>query len=206
MSDRRTASADFGGWRQVRLRHVRIKLMADDSGLDADANRSEPKHSRAAPSSAGVPISLQIPFWREIRSRFHVSTTFTWQTCSPRLCGFAGTCSRLWSVSWLVSQWAARSCIFLHILMHKISGPATLTRGLRKKLTDAINCSNRTVYVTVNSKICWRCCCSWFIHPSESQNTCINESKAEIKEKKSSLSYLGLFFALDLQYVNYLLS
>lgn len=44
MSGRRTSSAVFGGWRQIRLRSVRVRLMADDSGLDAGTNRPESKY------------------------------------------------------------------------------------------------------------------------------------------------------------------
>lgn len=125
LSDRRTSSAVFGGWRQVQLRPVRLRLMAGDSGLDAGQQARikilQHKHRRAVLSSAEAPIRLQIPIWREIHSSFHVFPRFTWQTWSPWLHRFVGNCSKLSSVSWLISQWAARSFIFFRILMDKIS-------------------------------------------------------------------------------------
>lgn len=94
LSDRRTSSAVFGGWRQVQLRPVRLRLMAGDIGLDAGQQARikilQHKHRRAVLSSAEAPIRLQIPIWREIHSSFHVFPRFTWQTWSPWLHRFAG--------------------------------------------------------------------------------------------------------------------
>lgn len=144
----------FGGWRQIQPRLVRIRVMADDQNIATLA-------------------------WFSLLTRFQ-------DTCckvhmpnmvrSPWLPRLVGNYSRLGSVWWLISHSDTRSCIFFHIVMDKIAAQRGSYLTPQSK-EEADRCHKLFKQIT----ICWRCCCSWLIHPSEiTHNSCAHEGEPKI--------------------------